>query len=77
MTYSLAKLAPGSFDLYLNGSLMGCVVRNGPSARTWTAELLEDEPAGGMPKPFTRPEHRFRSLEAILNWLGGAKVIAE
>jgi hypothetical protein len=74
MTYSLSKLASGSYDLYLNGSLMGGVVRNGPSARTWTAELLEDEPAGGMPKPFTKPEHRFPSLEAALDWLGGAKV---
>jgi hypothetical protein len=41
MTYSLSKLAPGSYDLYLNGSLMGGVVRNGASARTWTAELLD------------------------------------
>ena len=74
MTYSLSKLAPGSYDLYLNGALMGGVVRNGASARTWTAELLDDEPAGGMPKPFTKPEHRFPSLEAALEWLGGAKV---
>jgi hypothetical protein len=30
-----------------------------------------------MPKPFTEPEHRFPSLEAALDWLGGAKVIDE
>ncbi len=77
MTYSLSKLAPGSYDLYLNGSLVGGIVRNGPSARTWTAELLEEKPAGGMPKPFTEPEHRFPSLEAVLDWLCGAKVIDE
>ena len=74
MTYSLSKLASGSYDLYLNGSLMGGVVRNGPFARSWTAELLEDDPGDRMPKPFTKPEHRFPSLEAILDWLGGAKV---
>ena len=77
MTYSLSKLASGSYDLYLNGLLMGGVVRNGPSARTWTAELLEDESGDGMPKPFTKPEHRFPSLEAVLDWLGGAKVEGE
>jgi hypothetical protein len=77
MTYSLSKLAPGSYDLYLNGSLMGGVVRNGERAATWRAELLEDEPSDGMPKPFTQPQHRFPGLEAALNWLGGAKVIEE
>jgi hypothetical protein len=41
MTYSLSKLAPGSYDPYLNGALMGGVVRNGASARTLTAELLD------------------------------------
>ena len=77
MTYSLSKLASGSYDHYLNGSLMGGVVRNGPSARSWTGELLEDEPGDEMPKPFTRPEHRFPSLEAIMDWLGGAKVAGD
>jgi hypothetical protein len=74
MTYSLSKLASGSYDLYLDGSLMGGVVRNGPSARTWSAELLRNEPDNGMPKPFTKPEHRFESFGAVLDWLGGAKV---
>jgi hypothetical protein len=74
MTYSLSKLAPGGYDPYLNGALMGGVVRNGASARTLTAELLDDVPTGAMPKPFTKPEHRFPSLEAALDWFGGAKV---
>jgi hypothetical protein len=75
MTYTLSKLAPGSYDLHQDGALMGGVVRNGERATTWRAELLEEYPSGGMPKPFTEPEHKFPSLEAILDWLGGAKII--
>jgi hypothetical protein len=75
MTYTLSKLAPGSYDLHRDGALMGGVVRNGERATTWRAELLEEYPSGGMPKPFTEPEHKFPSLEAILDWLGGAKII--
>ncbi len=77
MSYSLSKLAPGSYDLYLDGALAGGVVRNGERASTWRAELLEDRPSGGLPQPFTKPEHGFPSLEAILDWLGGAKVEAD
>jgi hypothetical protein len=77
MTYTLSKLAPGSYDLHRDGTLMGGVVRNGERATTWRAELLEEYPSGGMPKPFTEPEHKFPSLEAILDWLGGAKIIDE
>ena len=50
------------------------LVRNGPFARSWTAELLEDDSGDRMPKPFAKPEHRFPSLEAILDWLGGAQI---
>ena len=75
MTYTLSKLAPGSYDLHRDGALMGGVVWNGERATTWRAELLEEYPSGGMPKPFTEPEHKFPSLEAILDWLGGAKII--
>ncbi len=77
MSYTLHKLAPGSYDLDLTGELMGGVVRNGSSATTWRAELLEDSPAGGMPEPFTQPEHRFPNLEAILAWLGGPEIKGE
>jgi hypothetical protein len=27
-----------------------------------------------MPQPFTKPEHRFPSFDAMLRWLGGAEV---
>ena len=46
MTYSLIQLAPGAYDLLLNGEVMGSVVRSGyrSTDTTWTAELLEDLP---------------------------------
>jgi hypothetical protein len=45
MTYSLIQLAPGAYDLLLNGEVMGSVVRNGArQPYMWTAELLEDLP---------------------------------
>ena len=45
MTYRLIQLAPGAYDLLLNGEVMGSVVRNGSlQPYTWTAELLEDVP---------------------------------
>ena len=77
MTYTLSKLAPGSYDLYLDGALMGGVVRNGERATTWRAELLEEQPLERMPGPFSKPEHVFQSLDAVLDWLGGAQVIGE
>jgi hypothetical protein len=46
MTNSLIQLAPGAYDLLLNGQVMGSVVRAGHRSpnTTWTAELLEDLP---------------------------------
>jgi len=41
MNYVLYKLAPGSYDLELDGELIGGVVRTLGPATTWTAELLE------------------------------------
>ncbi len=71
MTYTLSRLAPGSYDVLLNGEIVASLVRNGPSDRaTWLAELLNDLPAGEMPAPFVEPEHRFKSLEEALSWLG-------
>jgi hypothetical protein len=42
MPYTLHKPALGSYDLRLNGGLIGGVVKNGLRAATWTAELLDD-----------------------------------
>jgi hypothetical protein len=71
MTYSLSQLAPGAYDLLLNGEVVGSVVRNSSyQPYTWTAELLEDLPPARRPAPFTEVEHVFASLEDLCDWLG-------
>ena len=72
MTYSLIQLAPGAYDLFLNGELMGSVVRTGTGSKntSWTAELLEDLPQGKRLAPFMEIEHNFPSLEVLSHWLG-------
>ena len=71
MTYTLSRLAPGSYDVLLDGEIIASLVRNGPhSDSTWSAELLTDSPASEMPAPFVEPEHTFKSLEEAQHWLG-------
>ena len=66
MTYRLIQLAPGAYDLLLNGEVMGSVVRNGSrQPYTWTAELLEDVPRSRRPAPFKQVEHDFPTLEEL------------
>ena len=67
MTYSLIQLAPGAYDLLLNGQVMGSVVRAGHRSTntTWTAELLEDLPRTKRPAPFKETEHDFATLEEV------------
>ena len=75
MTYSLIQLAPGAYDLLLNGEVMGSVVRNGSQQPyTWTAELLEALPRTKRPAPFKEVEHDFPTLEELRNWLGDPAV---
>ncbi len=77
MTYSLTQLAPGAYDLLLNGEIIGSVVRNGSrQPYTWTAELLEDLPQGKRPAPFKEIEHDFPTLEDLCTWLGDPQVKA-
>jgi hypothetical protein len=71
MIYRLSRLAPGSYDVLLNGAIIASLVRSGTSeTATWTAELLADLPPGERPAPFTEPEHTFRSLRDAQEWLG-------
>ena len=79
MAYQLTQLAPGSYDLLLNGEIIGSVVRSGSRSggTGWTAELLEDGPMSSRPMPFTQVEHTFVTLEEICAWLEGAEVRAE
>jgi hypothetical protein len=76
MTYSLIQLAPGAYDLFLNGDLMGNVVRVGVGSKntSWTAELLEDLLPSRQPIPFVEIEHKFRTLEELCEWLGNPDV---
>ncbi|GJE43774.1 hypothetical protein [Methylobacterium soli] len=77
MTYTLHPLAPGSYDLALNGVIVGGVVREvspGGTAKGWRAELLDEIPPEQRPAPFCEIEHQFRSLEAAAEWLGAAIV---
>ncbi|WP_156634284.1 hypothetical protein [Methylobacterium sp. Leaf113] len=52
MTYTLHRLAPGSYDLILNGEIVGSVVREASiegGAPIWHAELLDDPPSEKRP----------------------------
>ena len=71
MAYSLTKLAAGSYDLWLNGKIIGSVVKGGShDAPTWIAELLVEGPLEERPAPFTSTEHEFTSLGEVRKWLG-------
>jgi hypothetical protein len=71
MTYRLTKLAPGSYDILLNGVIIAGLVRTNARYRTkWTAELLVNLPRKERPSPFTEQEHDFPSLADACTWLG-------
>ena len=72
--YTLQRLAPGSYDVVLDGDVVASLVRSGQTSdATWTAELLEELPQGQRPAPFTEQEHAFFSLEEARAWLGVAE----
>jgi hypothetical protein len=71
MPYTLSRLAPGSYDVMLDGVIIASLVRSGETHNaTWTAELLRDLPPSERPAPFTETEHTFGSLEEAQTWLG-------
>lgn len=75
MPYTLARLAPGSYDVLLDGVVMASLVRSGTTSKaSWTAELLVDVHPRRRPPPFTETEHAFGSLEDAQKWLGGAEI---
>ena len=70
MPYTLQRLAPGSFDLILNGEVVGSLVRDVSKdgyEGDWMAEPLAEGPP--FPAPFTSEAHRFRTLSAAAEWL--------
>jgi hypothetical protein len=75
MPYTLSRLAPGSYDVLLDGVIIASLVRSGTTSNaTWTAELLMDVHPRRRPAPFTAAEHAFGSLEDAQRWLGGAEI---
>jgi hypothetical protein len=77
MTYSLMQLAPGAYDLLLNGEVIASVVRNSSHRPyTWTAELLEALASDLRPAPFIEVEHAFPTLEEVCHWLGNPEIKA-
>jgi hypothetical protein len=79
MPYTLFKLAAGSYDIVLNGTIIAGLVKSETPSRvaTWTAELLIDLPPEERPAPFTDLEHHFSSLEEARAWLGNPVVKGE
>ncbi len=75
MAYRLSRLAPGSYDVLLNGVIIASLVRSGDTDNApWTAELLVDLPPEDRPAPFTEMEHTFGSLEEARQWLGHPEI---
>ena len=75
MTYALHRLAAGSYDLALDGMIFGGVVREvrgGAGDDIWHAELPDDPAPEKRPPPFSRVDHTFGSLQAVVAWLGDA-----
>lgn len=77
--YQLIKLAPGSYDVVLEGAIVASLVMSEtPSrTRTWIAELLVDLPPSERPAPFTELEHHFDSMEEARAWLGNPPLQAD
>ena len=80
MTYTVEQLAPGSYDVLLDGvviaGLVRSVHRSGPRD-TWQIELLDEMPPAERPAPFTSQRHIFKSRPTALEWLGIREVAAE
>jgi hypothetical protein len=72
--YKLIRLAPGSYDVFLDGVVVASLVKAKNDPPVWVAELLLDLPIGERPAPFKRLEHSFTSLEEIREWLGDPEV---
>lgn len=74
MAYALHRLASGSYDLELDGELIGNVVRIPGRPPTWAAELLSELTPEKRPCPFDHLEYTFQTFQEVLEWLGGAVV---
>lgn len=82
MTYTIQQLAPGSYDVLLNGAPVASLVREvsySDAVRGWLVELLDEASPTERPAPFTAQQHAFATRSAALEWLGieGVDAIAE
>ena len=73
MTYRIVQLAPGSYDVELDGKIIASLVR-GSASKRWYAELLDERLP--YPAPFTAARHRFDSFAEAVTWLGNPEVHA-
>jgi hypothetical protein len=52
LLYELSRLAPGSFDVFLDGVVVASLARSGPHRdATWSVELLLDLDQADRPPP--------------------------
>ena len=72
MTYRLLQLAPGAYDVELDGEIVASLVAL-PSRKAWSIELLEERLP--HPVPFTSAVHKVTSLADAKMWLGNAEVV--
>ena len=75
MPYKLIRLAPGSYDVFLDGVVVASLVQARHDRPVWVAELLLDLPIAKRPPPFKRLEHTFSSLELARAWVGNPEVV--
>ena len=75
MPYKLIRLAPGSYDVFLDGVVVASLVQARHDRPVWVAELLLDLPIAERRPPFKRLEHTFSSLELARSWLGNPEVV--
>ena len=69
MAYKLVMLAPGSYDVILDGVVVASLVRSIRTHRGWTAELLSEVPPDQRPVPFIELEHEFSDFDDVCRWL--------
>ena len=78
MPYRLIRLAPGGYDLEIDGAVIASVVRDGShghhAVRWVLAELLDD--AGPRPAPFVESVHEFGSFDEAAAWLGNSDTVS-
>ena len=68
MGYTLIMLAPGSYDVMLDGVIVASLVRSVLTNNGWSVELLSDLPPEERPFPFVDLEHEFADFEEVCRW---------